>query len=137
MGTTMGKPRPYESGSAEAEQHEHVTGETAEAYGVDTVIPVVVTDPVRIEDFPPRYVTTDQVPVNAVPARLVPAHRSRANVTIRAVGADIVIGSETVTIGTGFLIPAGTTFTVTASGAIFAVSTGPATAHVLAEHRDG
>lgn len=132
------KPRPYESGSSLAEFHENATGDTAETFGVTNVVPVVVTDAVRVEEHPPRYITTDQVPVTDVASRVLTTNRARASVTLTAVAVDVYIGGEGVTPGTGFLLRAGAYHTITANGTLYAVAAAGASSvlSVLSEYRD-
>lgn len=101
-------------------------------------VEVEVVGAVRVLDFPPRTVTTDQTPVGAQAVKLLNENRTRASATLSVVGADLFIGGPSVTPGTGYKVPNGGGFTLTATGALYAVTAGAtATVYVLSEHRDG
>lgn len=110
---------------------------------VPIAAPVEVTltsNVVRVEDHPPRSVTTEQTPVTAVlPARLVAERPARVSVTIQPTGADIYVGGAGVTPGTGFRVPVDGSLTVEATCALYAITAagGAATVYILSQHRDG
>lgn len=134
------KPRPYESGDPVAEYNENVTGDTAEAFGQSNVVPVIVTDPVRVEAFPPRYITTDRIALGETPVRVVPTNRHRASVTIR--NNDTVepclIGGPGLSGSTGFLLNPSESITLTSTGEVWALDTQVVgiVVSVLSEYRD-
>jgi hypothetical protein len=138
-------PRPYEAGNALAEHVEDVTGDTAEAYDLTAAVPVIVTDPVRVEEHGPRYLTAETFAIpDASPAvRIAPANRTRArlhitpNDTVNTTG--VLIGGPGVTPSTGFLVPHLTTVVLHTTGEVWALPViGDAVSvSVLAEHRDG
>lgn len=136
------KPRPYESGSAEAEFHEAETGDTAEAFGITQVVPVVVTDPVQVQEFPPRYITTEQVPIQTVPVRVAHAHRTRVSLLMVVRGSEAVRvyigGHSAITTTSGFEVKPEGALSIEANGEVWAVADGAgSTIHVLAQHKDG
>lgn len=127
---------------------EHPAVEYAEAETGHTVaplsavVPVEVVAPVRVEEHPPRSITTDQVPVGLSPVK-VAAHRpTRASLTMVCRGTASVRvylgGHASVTPSTGFLITPDSALTIEASGDVYAVADGTgSTLHLLAQHRDG
>jgi hypothetical protein len=71
-------------------------------------------------------------------ARIINQTSGRDSVVIRAWGGNVFIGSAGVTTGTGFIVPDGTTLTLTAACDVWAVTGTTGTAvHTLSEHRDG
>jgi hypothetical protein len=116
----------------------HVTEQQPE-----TLAPVevrLVSNVVRVEEHPPRSITTEQTPVGPVaPVRLVAERPQRVSVTVQAAGAAVFVGDAGVTPGTGYRVPDGATLTVEATAALYAI-TAPgtnATAYLLSQHRDG
>lgn len=135
MGTTSSY---FEGGTDDAEHIEDETGYDADALGHPSVA-VTVVDPVRIEEHPPRSITSGQVPIGTAPTQVVGELRQRASVTIAARGGDLYLGGSQVTVGSGFLLPMDAAITVDASCDIYAVAVAAntTTAHTLAQHRDG
>jgi hypothetical protein len=125
----------YETPATLAEDwHEAETGNAPELHPVD----VHVTHPVRIEENAARTIVTDQVPTGAIPVRVLGEHRTRSRAIVRAVGGDVVVGnSQGLTLGTGFVLTAGTTLEVLSTDALWAVSAAAASVSVYAEVREG
>lgn len=133
-------PRPYEAGSALAEHVEDVTGDTAEAFNFTHVVPVVITDPVRIEERATRTLVAETF-TTETPVRILPASTTRARAvvsvldTINSTGC--YIGGPGVTPSTGFRLPHNGQVELSTSGEVWAMPiTGDEVAvSVLVEHR--
>lgn len=101
-------------------------------------VDVRVHGAVTITERPARSLTTDQVPVGPNPAQVVNAVPTRASLRLRAGAVDTFIGPESVTAGTGYLLPAGQTITLDARCRVYAVTAGAAgVLYVLSEQNDG
>lgn len=139
---TLRTPPAFDGGDDLAEHLADQTGGNPNALGVIHTVPVTVVDEVTIKEFPPRTLTTEQIPLDTqLQQRILNRSRSRASVVIAARGGDIVIGANGLTAGTGFLVPNGTALTLEVSADVYALAiaaTNPqTTAHILAQHRDG
>lgn len=140
----MLKPRPYESGDPVAEYNEAITGDTAEAFGVTDVVPVIVTDPVTVAPEPARTFHTATHTLGAVAERIVNDVPTRRRlvlaVTGGAAGDYALLGrTQAVSPSTGYRLTTGDTLTLTAAGEVWAsagAGVGLAVS-VLAEYSDG
>lgn len=119
---------------ADAEYTEDVTGE-APPTGLDPVVPVRVIDTVPVEPRRPRFFTTGQTPVGTDPVRIAAASSQRDSITLVNAGPTTVyIGSQAVTIYTGFALLPGATLTLSAQSDVLALSAGAGgMVHVLQE----
>lgn len=73
-----------------------------------------------------------------IPSRIINAVAARDSVVIRPWGGNIYVGPESVSTGSGFIVPDGTALTLTVSSSIYAVTdTTGVEVHILSEHRDG
>lgn len=125
-------------GTRPADEYDEAnTGHTPDTVGVP--VPVRVTDPVRVEENPPRSIATDQVPVDVHPTRILPVNIFRATVTLQVHGGDCWIGNDQVTPGTGFLLANGSGLVYEATGPLYAVAAaaGVVTVHTFTQQRDG
>jgi len=103
-------------------------------------VEVVVVEAVRVEEQQPRTISTEQVPIfaaNSGAQRIVSALRTRKRITLRPNAANVVIGGEGVTQGTGFLLTSGVPFTLETTDAIYASCPNDAIVYVLSEIREG
>lgn len=116
------------------------TGENPDTLHDEAPIPVEVTGAVTVRDFPARTFTTDQVAVGTIPTKIVGESRTRGAIILVNRGtAPCWIGTDQVTVGTGFNMPVGFQITLTGTGALYAIAAAvdTSTINVLAQHRDG
>lgn len=128
---------PYEAGSPVREYVENETGDNAHTQPLPSAVAVTIADPVQTKALPPRSFTTEQIPVGVLAQRIASDLNQRVTVTIQPTGADIFVGNAGVTLGTGFLVPAGASLTLDTTAPVYAISAGAATVYVLSQHRDG
>jgi hypothetical protein len=101
-------------------------------------VPVEVVGPVETIERPALSVSTEQITVAAgVPVRLVGAVPERESVLIKASGGQMWVGNQTVTTGSGYMLNDGESITLTARCSLYAVTTAPVTAYIIAQHRTG
>lgn len=103
---------------------EEVTGDIPDSH---EPIDVRVVNPVVVEEFPARLLTTGQVvmALARVPVRVVPAFRTRLTVAVTnrlTAGLLWVGGQQQLTAGTGYLVDTGQTVTLDMNGEVWAVS---------------
>lgn len=106
------------------------------------VVAVRVEGKVVVEDFPPRTITTDQIPVGIQAVKLAPSLRTRSSLTLTVRGSSAVHvyvgGHGSITTSSGFLVTPESSMNIEATGEVWAIADAPgSTVHLLAQHKDG
>lgn len=116
-----------------AEYLADVTGDEPASHPVA----VEVVSPVRVQEYPARSWTTQQVVISSAPQRIASQHPARASLRISALSSGVVIAAaeHTCTASSGYPLDDGEILTLDTIGEVWA--SGAGTLALLAQYRDG